>query len=136
MLCLIIASVHCTSSSSLFFLLYFSLPMNNKRDLACSEFRNTDTAISCNISSNSYSDMQNSRSLVYIINAIVLESGYVTVFFINPLKNMFSICRTDTNLFPHQTGIGTCLQSKLPCKMELCLSILEVCLHVYPNIVV
>lgn len=106
-----------------FFLPYFSLQLNNKRDLAYLEFRSTDTAISCNISSNSYSDMQSSRGPVYTINVIVSESGYITVFFTNPVKNMVSICRVDRILtvFPNQTGYGTRLRSSLPCKMEWCL---------------
>jgi len=92
-----------------FFLPYFSLQLNNKRDLAYLEFRNTDTAISCHISSNSYSDMQSSRGPVYTINVIVSESGYITLFFTNPVKNMVSICRVDRTLtaFPNQTGYGT-----------------------------
>lgn len=103
-----------------FFLPYFSLQLNNKRDLAYLEFRNTDTAISCNISLNSYSDMQSSRGPVYTINVIISESAYITVYFTNPVENMVSICRVDRTLtmFPNQTGYGTCLQSSLPCKME------------------
>lgn len=65
---------------------FFFLQLNDKRDLAYLEFRNTDTAISCNISSDSYSDMQTSRGPVYTINVIISESGYITVFFTNPVK--------------------------------------------------
>lgn len=120
----------------LFFLLCFSIQLNNKRNLAFLEFRNTDTAISCNISSNSYSDMRSSRGPVYTINVIVSESGYITVFFTNPVKNVVSICREDRILtvFPSQTGYGTHLLSSLPCKMEWCLWVLQVCLRVYPSI--
>lgn len=66
-------------------------------------------AISCNISSNSYSDMQSSKGPVYTMNVIISESGYITVFFTNPVKSMVSICRVDSTftVFPNQTGYGT-----------------------------
>lgn len=89
-----------------FFLSCFSLQLNNKK--ACSEFRNTDTAISCNISSDSCWDMQSSKGPVYTINVIISESGYITVYFPNPVINMVSICRVDR----------TRLWSSLPCRME------------------
>lgn len=92
-----------------FCLPYFSLQLNSKKDLAYLECRNTDTAISCNISSNSYSDMQSSRGPGYTMNVITSESGYITVFLTNPVKNMVSICRVDSTLtmFPNQTACGT-----------------------------